>query len=314
MDDKKKMILADCALLLAAVCWGGGFIAGDIAVQYFNTFYILAIRFLSAALVTFLFFSRSIRRCGKAEIKYGFTLGIFFFLAMPLQIIALKYTTPSKQAFLVAGYAAMVPFFSWVILKRRPEMKAFFAGLMVMIGLGLISLKGSLTIEIGDGLSLAFAVAYAIFVVLTGIFAAKCNPIGMSFFSYLSTGVFALIAALLFGQIPSALPMRGMLALAYLATVSTAVAFTLQNVAQKFTSDAHAAILLSLESLFGFVFGVFLYGDPYTSRTLIGGLIVLSAVIISEVKWKKQLKPMENMLENSLIPEAEELQADKPVI
>lgn len=293
MNDKKKVFLADCALFLAAICWGGGFIAGDIAVNYFSTFYILTIRFLAAALVTFLFFSRTIRRSTKAEIKYGLILGIFFFLAMPLQVIALKYTTPSKQAFLLAGYAAMVPFFSWIILKKRPETRAFFAGTLVLIGIGLISLNGSLSIELGDGLSLGFSVAYAIFVVLTGIFAGKCNPIGMSFFSYLATGVFSLIAALLFGDFPPSFPMRGVLALAYLATVSTAVAFTLQNVAQKFTSDAHAAILLSLESLFGFIFGVFLYGDPFTLRTLIGGLIVFSAVIITEINWKKQSKPGE---------------------
>lgn len=300
MDDKKKILLADCALFLAAICWGGGFIAGDIAVQYFSTFYILTIRFLAAAIVTFLFFGRIIRRCGKNEIKYGLILGILFFFAMPLQVIALNYTTPSKQAFLLAGYAAMVPFFSWIILKKRPKAKSFFAGILVLIGIGLISLNGSLSIALGDGLSLGFSVAYSIFVVLTGIFAGKCNPIGMSFFSYLGTGVFSLIAALFFEDVPASFPASGLMSLAYLAIVSTAVAYTLQNVAQKYTSDTHAAILLSMESLFAFIFGVFLYHDPFTPRLLIGGLIVFSAVIISEIKWKKQSKPVEDTEEHLL--------------
>ena len=305
MSEKKKALLADFALLLAAICWGGGFIAGDVAVQHFSTFYILTIRFLSAALVTFLFFGRIIKRCGKTEIKYGLTLGIFFAFSMPLQINGLKYTTPSKQAFLVAGYAAMVPFFSWFILKKRPKISAFFAGILVLIGIGLITLNDSLTIHLGDSLSLGFAVAYAIFVVLTGIFAGKCNPIGMSFFSYLGTGVFSLFVALLFEDVPASFPKPGLMALAYLAIVSTAIAFTLQNVAQKYTSDAHAAIFLSMESLFAFIFGVFLYGDPFTPRLLIGGLIVFSAVIISELKWKKPSICTEAIqLENE---EAEEL-------
>ncbi|MDD4844716.1 MAG: DMT family transporter [Anaerotignum sp.] len=294
MNEKKKALLADFALLLAAVCWGGGFIAGDIAVEHFSTFYILTLRFLSAALVTFLFFGRIIKRCGKAEIKYGLTLGIFFAVSMPLQIIGLKYTTPSKQAFLVAGYAALVPFFSWLILKKRPKITAFFAGILVLIGIGLITLNNTLTIHLGDSLSLGFGIAYAIFVVLTGIFAGKCNPIGMSFFSYLGTGVFSLFVALLFEEFPASFPKTGLLALAYLATVSTAVAFTLQNVAQKFTSDSHAALFLSMESIFAFIFGVFLYGDPFTPRLLIGGLIVFSAVIISEFKWKKHPKTKED--------------------
>ena len=290
MNDKKKVFFADCALVLAAVCWGGGFIAGDIAVQYFSTFYIMAIRFLSAAIIMFIFFGRVIKRCGKAEIKSGLTLGTLFFFVMPLQVIALKYTTPSKQAFLLAGYAAMVPFISWIVLKKRPKANAFIAGVLVLIGIGLISLNSSLTIELGDSLSLGFSFSYAIYVVLTGIFAGKCNPIGMSFFSYLVTGIFSLIVALLFEDVPTSFPSAGLMSLAYLATINTAVAYTLQNVAQKYTTDTHTAILLSTESLFAFIFGVFFYGDPFTPRILTGGLIVFSAVIISEVKWKKRPK------------------------
>ncbi len=306
MNEKKKVLMADLALLLAAICWGGGFIAGDMAVQYFSTFTILTIRFLSAALVTFVFFSRSIRRSTKAEIKYGLILGIYYFFAMPLQINGLKYTTPSKQAFLVASYAAITPFISWLVLKKRPKTKSFFAGILVMIGIGLISLNGSFTIELGDSLSLGFAVSYAIFVVMTGVFAVKCNPIGMSFFSYLGTGVIAIIAALLFEEMPTAFPKTGLLSLVYLATISTAVAFTLQNVAQKYTSDTHAAILLSMESLFAFIFGVFLYGDPFTPRIFIGGLTVFSAVIISEIKLKRRPSKNEDIHEEILNIETKE--------
>lgn len=301
MNDKKKVFLADCALVLAAVCWGGGFIAGDIAIQHFSPFYILAVRFSAAALIMFIFFGRIIRRCGKAEIKSGMILGTLFFFVMPLQVIALRYTTPSKQAFLLAGYAAMVPFISWIVLKNRPKINSFIAGVMVMIGIGLISLNGSLTIELGDSLSLGFSVSYAIFVVLTGIFAGKCNPIGMSFFSYLSTGVFSLVAALLFEDVPTSFPTPGLISMAYLAIINTAVAYTLQNVAQKYTTDTHTAVLLSTESLFAFIFGVFFYGDPFTPRILIGGLIVFSAVIISEVNWKTQKPPEPEQITNEHI-------------
>ena len=35
MDEKKKMLLADFALLLAATFWGMGFVAGDMAAKAF---------------------------------------------------------------------------------------------------------------------------------------------------------------------------------------------------------------------------------------------------------------------------------------
>lgn len=297
MDDKRKVFLADCALILAAICWGGGFIAGDIAVQYFSTFYILAIRFLAAAIIMFLIFGRTIKRCGKAEIKSGLILGTLFYFFMPLQVIALKYTTPSKQAFLLAGYAAMVPFISWVVLKNRPKVNSFIAGVLVMMGIGLISLNEALTIELGDGLSLGFSLSYAVFVVLTGIFAGKCNPLGMSFFSYLVTGMLSLITALLFEEFPTSFPPTGVMSLAYLAIINTAVAYTLQNVAQKYTSDTHTAVLLSTESLFAFIIGVCFYGDPFTPRILTGGLIIFLAVIVSQ--GKKEATPCQNVEKDS---------------
>jgi drug/metabolite transporter (DMT)-like permease len=95
-----------------------------------------------------------------------------------------------------------------------------------------------------------------------------------------------LIVALIFEERPTTFPTAGVLSLAYLASINTAVAYTLQNVAQKYTTDTHTAVLLSTESLFAFIFGVFFYGDPFTPRILIGGLIVFSAVILSELKLK----------------------------
>lgn len=288
MEDKKRMLLADLALLGAAICWGGGFIAADIAVQHFSTFYLLAMRFIVAAGIMYLIFGRVIRRCGRAEQKAGMLIGTLLFLVMPLQVIALNYTTPSKQAFLLAGYAAMVPLISWAVLKKRPGVNSFVAGVLVVFGIGMITLNGSFSIELGDSLSLAFSVAYAIYVVLTGILVGRCNPFGMSFYSYLTTGVLSLVTAMLFEDMPHTFSAAGIGSLAYLAVVNTAVAYTLQNVAQKHTSDTHTAILLSTESLFAFIFGVFLYGDPFSPRILIGGLIVFSAVLLSEVKWKKK--------------------------
>lgn len=41
MDEKKKVLLADFALLLAATFWGMGFVAGDMAAKAFPTFWIM---------------------------------------------------------------------------------------------------------------------------------------------------------------------------------------------------------------------------------------------------------------------------------
>ena len=156
MDEKKKMLLADFALLLAATFWGMGFVAGDMAAKAFPTFWIMTVRFLGAAVWMGLLFRRAVKSSTKEDIKAGMILGGLLFLAQPLQIIALRYTTPSKQAFLVTTYVIIVPFISWLVLRKRPQNKAFAAGAMALFGIGLISLSGSLRVELGDALSLLF--------------------------------------------------------------------------------------------------------------------------------------------------------------
>ena len=102
MDEKKKVLLADFALLLAATFWGMGFVAGDMAAKAFPTFWIMTVRFLGAAVWMGLLFRRAVKSSTKEDIKAGMILGGLLFLAQPLQIIALRYTTPSKQAFPVS--------------------------------------------------------------------------------------------------------------------------------------------------------------------------------------------------------------------
>lgn len=290
MEDKKKMLMADLALLMAATCWGGGFVAGDIAAENFTPFFIMAIRFTGAALFMGILFRRHVKNSTKEDWKAGAILGGMIFIAQPIQIIALKYTSPSKQAFLITTYVVIVPFISWLVLRKRPGIKAFVAGILALVGIGLISLSGSLGIELGDGLTLLFSLLYSFVIVVTGILAKKVNPLAMSFYQYLTTGVLSMMATLLFEDRAAAYPMVGIGALAYLLFINTVVAYTLQNVAQRYTSDTHSAVLISTESVIGYFCGVVLYGDPFTPKVLMGGLIVFSAVLLSVVEWEKILK------------------------
>lgn len=49
---------------------------------------------------------------------------------------------------------------------------------MALFGIGLISLSGSLRVELGDALSLLFALVYSFLIVATGICAEEGEPSG----------------------------------------------------------------------------------------------------------------------------------------
>ena len=75
------------------------------------------------------------------------------------------------------------------------------------------------------------------------------------------------------------------LPLAYLCVMATAVALLFQNVGQIYSDPSSAAVILSLESVFGVISSVLFYGDPVTGRLIAGFVLIFIAVICSETKF-----------------------------
>lgn len=202
MSAKQQSILANLGLLLAAAIWGGGFLAGKFALAEYEPFTILAFRFLGSALCLGLIFCRSLRHTTKNVAKKGMLLGILQFVGLSVQLAGLDHTTPGKQSFLIASYVMFVPFLSCFLLRKRINGRELLAAILTLAGIGCISLNESLTIGLGEGLSVGFAFLFALQIVLVSIFARNEDPIRLSFFQFLSAGLLAAVTALLTDGIP----------------------------------------------------------------------------------------------------------------
>lgn len=286
MTNKKRTWLADFALLIVAFIWGGGFIAADIALHTLNPFQLLGLRFLPPGIILCIIFYKKLKQASGNDIFSGFILGLFLFAGMTLQTIGLKYTTPGKQAFLVATYTVMVPFVSWVIMKKRPSIQSILCGLLTLFGVALLSLNEQLKLGIGDILSLFFALVFAMQIVLTGKFARSISPFVLTPIQLLTAGGLSSIGSLIIKTEPIVFNTDLILSLGYLILLNTALAFLLQNIAQKHTSDTHASIIISLESIFGSLLAILLLGETFTTKMILGGLLIFTSVILSKVSFK----------------------------
>ncbi|MPM83200.1 hypothetical protein SDC9_130263 [bioreactor metagenome] len=285
---KNKTTAANAALFVVAVIWGGGYVAGKMALTGFEPFVILAYRFLLSALICGFIFHKKIKNTSKKTALRGMLIGFLQFVALSVQLVGLKYTTSAKQSFLCTAYVALVPFISWFVLKKRPSLKAFIAGFLALIGIGFISLSQSLTISFGDALSLGFAVFFGVQIVLICSFVCECDCIQLTFFQILTAGVLSAIMGMIKGQAFVTYSTEALLGVGYLIVFNTLIAFIVQNIAQKYTSDTTASLILSYESLFGFVFSIMYYHDTITSRLLVGCVLCFAAVLISNLKIKRR--------------------------
>ena len=144
-----------------------------------------------------------------------------------------------------------------------------------------LSLRGSAEIQIGDFITLGFALLFSAQIVIVGNLPEKCETIPITFYQTLASAVFAGIAAFCTGIPNELFSIHSWTGIVYLGVINTAVALGLQNFAQKYTSESHAALLLSLESVFGLLFSILYYGDILTLRMAIGCALIFAALLVS---------------------------------
>lgn len=280
----KTTLLADSGLLLVAIVWGFGFVATKNALDSFTPFYLMAVRFAIAFAVLAVIFHKKLMQIKKDDLIGGAIVGCFLFLAFAFQTVGLQFTSPGKQAFITGTNVVMVPFLYWFLHKHRPDWRSFAAAFVCVLGMGLLTLNESLSINLGDALTLGCAVLFAGHIVSNGYFARKIDPVVLTVLQFAFTAVFSIIVAVFFEPLPTNVTQDGMTSIIYLGLFSTCLAFFLQTVCQKYTVSTHAAILLSTESLFGSIFSAWLLSEIFTTKMLIGCAAILCAILIAELK------------------------------
>jgi len=282
-----KHTISVIALIFTAVIWGGGFVACKMGLEGFSPFVMLAYRFEFAAIGVGIIFFCKIVKTPLKTILSGCLLGCTHMTALGIQLIGLEYTTSAKQSFLCTAYVALVPFAAWIISGKRPSLKAVIAGALALTGIGFISLRGDLSINIGDLITLGFPVVFSFHLVLISKFVTTdTDPMQMSFFQFLTAGTIALIISLIRGDNFFTTNLEAWTGVAYLAVLNTLIAFTVQNVAQRYVSGPLSALILGTESVFGFIFSVLYYNEQLTWQILIGAALCFAAILISTVHKK----------------------------
>ena len=137
----------------------------------------------------------------------------------------------------------------------------------------------------GDGLQLLGAVFWAAHIMAIDHFIKRAPALLLAFGQFLICAVLALCvsAALEVTTVDAVVGAAGVLVYAGIITVG--VAYTLQVIAQKNAKPSHAAIILSLEAVFGAVGGALLLDEVLSQRELLGCALMLCGMVISQVSW-----------------------------
>lgn len=283
-------------IILATIIWGSSFVVMKDTVNILPTFYLLAFRFSAAALVLAVVFFKRWKVVDRQYLIGGTVMGFCLFVAYAFQTFGLELTTPGKNAFLTAVYCVIVPFLYWIVARKRPDKFNVMAALLCVVGIGLVSLAGDgaggLTVNLGDGLTLVGGIFFAAHIVAVAKYAQGRDIYILTTLQFASFALFSWIGALATaGPVPIDLLTPDLLwKLAYLVIFASCGALLFQNMGQKYTAPATAAILLSLEAPFGVIFSIALTGEKVTGLMVAGFVLIFMAVICSETKFSFLMK------------------------
>ena len=278
-----KKYLAVAGLIAVTVIWGGGFVASDMALESLRPFQIMTIRFLLASVLMGAAGIRELKGMNAGEIRAGVLMGAALFVGFAFQIVGLQYTTPSKNAFLTALNVVMVPFIAFVILKKKIGARSIAGAAMAIVGVGLLSLEKNLTLGLGDALTLVCAAGFAFQIFFTSEFVKKYRAVALNFVQMLTAVALSVVSLFLFGETSFRVSAKGWLSVLYLGVISTALCYLLQTASQKYVDETKAAIILSMESVFGTLFSILILHEQVTLRMICGCVMILAAVIVSNL-------------------------------
>lgn len=283
--ENNKSLFADLSLLAVAIVWGSGFVVTKNALDHITPFHLLTYRFMISSIVMALVFFKKIKKIKIEDLKAGFLIGVFLFGGFATQTVGLKYTTAGKQAFITGTNVVMVPFIYWGISKKKPDIYEVIAAFLCFIGIEILSIEKDLKFGYGEFLTFICAIFFALHISSIGYFAKEQDPVILSIIQMFVAGILSIIFVIIFEPGVKGVSMESIFPILYLSILSTLIAFLIQNIAQKYTSSTHAAIILSLEALFGGIMSLIFLKEPFTLRFLIGSMAIFVSIITTETKW-----------------------------
>lgn len=285
MNEAALKKLARPLIILATIIWGSTFVIMKSTLDTVPTFYLLAFRFSVAAVILGVVFWKKWKLMDKSYVVGGAVMGTFLFAAYSVQTFGLNLTTPGKNAFLTAVYCVIVPFLYWMVTKRAPDKYNVAAAFLCITGVGLVSLSGGLSINLGDVLTLIGGFVYACHIIAVSKSSQGKDVFLLTTVQFAVTAAWSWIFALVFESFPVGLTGGAVASLAYLAIAATAGALLFQNVGQKYTPPATAAVLLALEAPFGVAFSILAGSESLTGAMIVGFVLIFTAIICSETKF-----------------------------
>ena len=287
---RSNSLRADLLLLLTAFIWGFAFVAQRMGMEYVGPYLFNAARFALGCLPLLPFVAQNasgpllphLLRAAPGSLLAG----LFLFAGSSLQQVGIVYTTAGKAGFITGLYVILVPILG-LALGQQSGRNTWLGALVATAGLYLLSVEPPFSIAYGDALVLIGALFWAGHVLIIGRFAQQIDWAALAFLQFLTCSLLSFGVALAVEPVAWQPLVDAAWPVFYGGVLSVGVAYTLQVVAQRQAPASHAAIILSLETVFAALGGWWLLSDAMSLRGLAGGGLMFGGMLGSQLGGRR---------------------------
>lgn len=286
----RRALKAHLLLVLITFIWGSTFVLIKAALRDSSPLALNAVRLGLAAALLAIYYRRDIARLTRPALLMGCTVGVFLFLGYAFQATGLVLTTPSKSAFLTGVSTVLVPLVMVALWRKRIHAWRAVGILLAMFGLFLMTVPAGrqgladfANVNAGDLLTLACAFAFAFQIVFLGRATQRFPFEQMAVLQIAVAAVLTAISSPILEKPHLQLNETVIAAILITGILGTAVAFTVQAWAQQFTPATHAALIFTLEPVFGWLTSYVITGERLGMRAGAGALLIVAGILLSEV-------------------------------
>lgn len=285
---QNKVYFAELSLVVITIIWGLGFPITDIAITIgFQANTIMVGRFVTASVLLTIVYYKRLKNIDRKIILYGVITGLFLFAGFFFQTLGNVYTTSSKNGFITQLNIVFVPFLYFMFFKKKVDLYNIISVIIAVVGMMILTeiyVENTL-FNIGDFYTFICAVMVA-FHVVTGSYFMKKHEFDPALFVLINiytSMVISFISMLIFDSYPS-IVVFDLWPLVFLGVLNTALGFLVQSYALKISLPTRISLIVALESVFAAVGAVIILSETVSYSLVIGGVLILGAVVFNETK------------------------------
>lgn len=279
-------------LLITFFIWGSLYVISKYALASIPPVTVLLFRYIIAIAVLIPMLIKKGRKPVKKEhIKYFLIIGLLgYFVSIAFQLIGTSLIDSSLASLINSVNPISISIMAAIFLKEKLGGKKIISIVLSVIGVYIIlGTSGGNINYMGIGASILSVLLWSAASIAIRKVSDEYNPVQIALYGMAIALILNIPASIIeLNTKPCTITIPAILSAIYLGVVCTGVAHTLWNLSLKLLDASTCSMFYPLQPLTSALLGIVLLNEKITLNFVIGGLLILSGILISVVKFKQK--------------------------